>query len=228
MIACSDRFWPRLLRLIGLGQKQAEQMNETSPQLQLSHVFIGLIPAVILGFLLEEWIDTYLFSVETVLIGLIGGALLMALADWKVKFSERKKKSVDQNCTSLDEISYKQAFLIGLFQCIALWPGFSRSGSTISGGVLLGMKYRAAADFTFIMAIPIMFGASALSLYKKIDVLSVKIIPFFAIGFVSAFIFSLLSIHFFLALIGRIRLMPFALYRMVLAIAILLIYMNMK
>lgn len=216
-------FWSRLLRLIGIDRDKAERKG---PHLKLSHVMIGLIPAILFGFMLEEWIDTYLFSVETVLIGLGGGALLMALADWKTKLTERKNHNYER--TSLDKITHKQALLIGLFQCIALWPGFSRSGSTISGGVLLGMKYRSAADFTFIMAVPIMFGASALSLYKKMDLLTIDLVPFFTIGFVSAFIFSWLSIQFFLALISRIRLMPFALYRMGLAIFILIVYINMK
>ncbi len=67
---------------------------------------------------------------------------------------------------TVDDITYKQAFIVGLVQCLSLWPGFSRSGSTISGGVLVGMSHRAAADFTFIMAVPIMAGASAISLLK--------------------------------------------------------------
>ena len=216
-------FWPRLLSLIGIRTADVADQDAEGPRLRLTHVIVGLIPAVIFGFMFEDFIDTYLFSVETVLIGLVGGALLMALADWKTR-----SKSAPTQKAELDDITYKQAFLIGLFQCIALWPGFSRSGSTISGGVLLGLKYRAAADFTFIMAVPIMFGASAVSLYKKMDLLSMDLFPFFAVGFVSAFIFAWISIRFFLALISRIKLMPFAIYRIVLAAVILIIYINIK
>ncbi len=101
-----------------------------------------------MGVLFEDYIDEHLFSTRTVLIGLVVGALLMIAADlWRPK--RPKAETVDQ-------ITYGQAFSVGLIQCLSLWPGFSRSGSTISGGVLLGMSHRAAADFTFIMAVPIM------------------------------------------------------------------------
>ncbi|PNB52772.1 undecaprenyl-diphosphatase, partial [Pseudomonas sp. GW456-E7] len=104
---------------------------------------------------------------------------LMLFADWVNK----RKAATD----TLDRISYKQAIGVGLFQCLALWPGFSRSGSTISGGVILGLNHRAAADFTFIMAMPIMMGASFLSLVKHWDSLSSDLMPFFIVGFICAF-----------------------------------------
>lgn len=223
VLAAAIVFWQRILSLFGIRTSSSPVPEKGHSRLRLTHVIAGLIPAVILGFTLEDFIDTYLFSVETVLVGLVGGAILMAVADWKARSGSSAKEK-----TSLDDISIKQAFLIGLIQCIALWPGFSRSGSTISGGVLLGLKYRAAADFTFIMAIPIMFGASAVSLYKKMDVLTVDVIPFFIVGFISAFVFAWLSIRFFLALISKIKLMPFAIYRVVLAAVILVIYINVK
>lgn len=109
-------------------------------------------------------------------------------------------------------------------QCLSLWPGFSRSGSTISGGVLVGMSHRAAADFTFIMAVPIMAGASGLSLLKNWQYVTAADIPFFIAGFFSAFVFALLAIRFFLELINRIRLVPFAVYRIVLAVVIYFLY----
>lgn len=219
-------FWERLLSLIGINKRSSSKVPVEGSRLRLTHVIVGLIPAMILGLLFEDFIDTYLFSVETVLIGLVGGAILMILADWKVQREVRTKGSHEG--VPLDGINYKQAFLIGLFQCIALWPGFSRSGSTISGGVLLGLQYRAAADFTFIMAVPIMAGASAVSLLKKMDVLTADVIPFFAVGFISAFIFAWISIRFFLALINRIKLIPFAIYRILLATVIMVIYINIR
>lgn len=215
-------FWSRLWSLVGVNVGKSKKLDSSASRLKLSHVIVGLIPAAILGFTFEDFIDKYLFRVEWVLVALIAGALLMILADWKTKRAE--KENYHYEGASLDEVSYKQAFLIGLFQCIALWPGFSRSGATISGGVLMGLKYRAAADFTFIMAVPIMFGASAVSLIKKMDVLTVDVIPFFAVGFISAFLFSWLSIRFFLALISRIKLLPFAIYRIVLAIVLGIVY----
>ncbi|GJM80772.1 hypothetical protein HMSSN139_32680 [Paenibacillus sp. HMSSN-139] len=157
-----------------------------------------------------------LFSTATVLIGLVIGALLMIAAD---RFAP-KQVSVE----TVDQISYKQAFSIGLFQCLSIWPGFSRSGSTISGGVLLGLSHRAAADFTFIMAVPIMAGASLISLVKNLEYFTMDALPFFVVGFISAFVFALLSIRFFLKLIDRIKLVPFAVYRILLAIVIWVVY----
>ncbi|MCT4794431.1 MULTISPECIES: undecaprenyl-diphosphate phosphatase [Exiguobacterium] len=185
-------------------------------KLNLLHILIGLLPAAVLGLLFEDYIDTHLFSVKTVLIGLVIGAFFMIAAD----LSGVKR----QTTATLDEISYKQALGVGLIQCFSLWPGFSRSGSTISGGVLLGMSHRAAADFTFIMAVPIMFGASALSLYSKWNYFTMETLPVFLVGFVSAFLFALLSIQFFLKLINKVKLTPFAIYRIVLAAVIYFLY----
>ncbi|MBS4178953.1 undecaprenyl-diphosphate phosphatase [Bacillus sp. FJAT-49731] len=221
-------FWSRLWSLVGInigGSEKIVPVTKSKSRLKLTHVIIGLLPAVVFGFTFESFIDKYLFRVETVLIGLIAGALLMILADWKTKQAKKQNKHFE--AASIDEVTYKQALLIGLFQCIALWPGFSRSGATISGGVLMGLKYRAAADFTFIMAVPIMFGASAVSLLKKMDMLTTDVIPFFAVGFISAFFFAWLSIRFFLALISRIKLLPFAIYRIVLAVVLGIVYINM-
>ncbi|WP_455330779.1 undecaprenyl-diphosphate phosphatase [Exiguobacterium profundum] len=192
------------------------RQSGTAHQFNLVHILIGLLPAGVLGVLFEDYIDTHLFSVKTVLIGLVIGAFFMIAAD----LSGMKR----QTTATLDDITYKQALGVGLIQCFSLWPGFSRSGSTISGGVLLGMSHRAAADFTFIMAVPIMFGASALSLYSKWTYFTLDTLPVFVVGFVSAFLFALLSIKFFLKLINKVKLMPFAVYRIVLAIVIYVLY----
>jgi undecaprenyl-diphosphatase len=201
-------FKERFFDLLGL-RKRTAGGQAPGPKLKLAQVIVGLLPAAVLGFLFEDYIDKYLFSVNTVLIGLVAGAFLMLAADW---FRPGRPK-----VETVDQLTYKQAFFIGLFQCIALWPGFSRSGSTISGGVLLGLSHRAASDFTFIMAVPVMLGASCLSLMKHWQSITLDVLPFFAVGFISAFVFALLFIRFFLKLIDRIKLVPFALYRIVLA-----------
>ncbi|GIN59329.1 undecaprenyl-diphosphate phosphatase [Lederbergia ruris] len=213
-------FWSRLWSLVGINIGRTSSPPPHS-RLKLSHVIVGLIPAAVLGFAFEDIIDNYLFRTVPVLLALIAGAILMLVADWK------SKKHRDFQGAALDEITYRQAFLIGLFQCISLWPGFSRSGATISGGVLMGLNHRAAADFTFIMAVPIMFGASAVSLFKKWDVMTMDVIPFFIVGFISAFVFAWVSIRFFLALISRVKLRPFAIYRIILAVILAIIYFSM-
>lgn len=167
-------FRDRFIDLLGLGRNRNIQQTQ---RLKLTQVIVGLIPAGVLGVLFEDYIDENLFSTSTVLIGLFIGGIFMILADL---FASKNPK-----VQTVDQMNYKQAFIIGLIQCFALWPGFSRSGSTISGGVLLGMSHRAAADFTFIMAVPIMFGASALSLLKNWQYFTMDALPFFIAGFIN-------------------------------------------
>ncbi|RCW50832.1 undecaprenyl-diphosphate phosphatase [Paenibacillus prosopidis] len=212
-------FRDRFIEMLGLrrgkqetGQGEAGQKGK----LKLTHVIVGLIPAGVLGLLFEDYIDEHLFSIRTVLFGLVIGAVFMIIAD-KFRPSKLKAETVDQ-------ITYKQALTVGLIQCLSLWPGFSRSGSTISGGVLLGLSHRAASDFTFIMAVPIMAGASAISLAKNWQYITLEYLPFFIAGFISAFVFALISIRFFLKLINKIKLVPFAIYRIVLAVVIYIVY----
>ncbi|QPQ32663.1 undecaprenyl-diphosphate phosphatase [Lysinibacillus sp. JNUCC 51] len=200
--------WKRMLSLVGL-YKIEGQSTSMKGRFNLMHVIVGMLPATVLGFAFKDFIDDHLFKVEHVIYALVAGAILMIIAD---KFAPKRPK-VD----SLDKISYGLAFKVGLVQCLSLWPGFSRSGATISGGVLFGMSYRVAADFTFIMAVPIMAGASLVSVLKNWDTLSMDYFSFYVVGFISSFIFALLSIKFFVALVSKVKLMPFAIYRLVLA-----------
>jgi len=218
-------FRHRFIELLGLGRLRKGQAGDGAlgapeaprqGRLKLTQVIVGMIPAGVFGLLFKNQIDDYLFSTNTVLIGLVAGALLMIAAD---RFRPKKPR-----IETVDQITYKQALAIGLVQCLSLWPGFSRSGSTISGGVLLGMSHRAAADFTFIMAVPIMAGASGLSLLKNWEYFTLDTLPFFIIGFISAFIFALLSIRFFLKLINKVKLVPFAIYRIILAVIVYIVY----
>jgi undecaprenyl-diphosphatase len=216
ILAVVVTFKDRIIDLLGMGRMKNKLSDQKGSRLKLTHVLVGLIPAGIFGVLLEDYIDEYLFSTETVLIGLVIGAIFMIIAD---RFGPKTPK-----IHTVDQITYKQALTIGLIQCLSLWPGFSRSGSTLSGGVLLGLSHRAAADFTFIMAVPIMAGASFLSLLKNWQYMTMDALPFFIAGFISAFVFALISIRFFLKLIDKIKLIPFAIYRILLALIIFLIY----
>lgn len=200
--------WKRILSLVGL-YNIGGQSKSVKGRFNLAHVIVGMLPATVIGFAFKDFIDDHLFKVEHVIYALVAGAILMIAAD---KLAPKKPK-VD----SLDDISYGLAFKVGLVQCLSLWPGFSRSGATISGGVLFGISHRVAADFTFIMAVPIMAGASLVSVLKNWDTLSMDYLGFYVVGFISSFVFALLSIKFFLALISKVKLMPFAIYRLVLA-----------
>ena len=205
-------FRDRFKDLLGMNSRY----DQRSSKLKLTHIFVGLLPAVILGLLFEDYIDEHLFSINSVLAGLVIGAFLMIAAD----LFRPKVKTVE----TVDDITHKKALMIGLIQCLSLWPGFSRSGSTISGGVLLGLSYRAASDFTFIMAVPIMMGASGLSLMKNWMYFNAKFMPFLIVGFISAFLFAYISIRFFLKVINKVKLLPFAVYRLILVGIILMFF----
>lgn len=182
--------------------------------LNVIHFLLAMLPASIIGLLLHDVIKQYLFSSTTVVIGLILGAFLMLFADFK-------KRNVTAH--ELDDITYKQAFFIGVFQILALWPGFSRSGSTISGGMLNGVSQKAAAEFTFLISVPIMAGASLLDLVQNRAGLSSQDIPLFLVGLCSAFIVAMLAVVTFINLMKKLRLSYFAYYRIVIAIIFIFI-----
>ena len=178
-------------------------------RLSLAHIFFGMLPAMAIGFLGHSFIKNYLFSAGTVIIGLIVGGLFMLWAE-----KRHKPITVD----NVYQLSMYQCLQIGLFQVLALWPGFSRSGSTIAGGLMLGVSRKAAADFSFIMAVPIMLIACIYDLLKIIDQLQWSDFVMFAIGFVTAFIFAYLSIVWFLKFLNKSSLAGFAYYRFVIAV----------
>lgn len=196
-------FWKRLWSLVGIG------MKKEGSSLNLLHVIIAMIPASVIGLLVHSKIKEYLFTYQTVLIGLVLGGILLIIA-------ERYHRPITTK--TLDELTYKQAFSIGLFQILSLWPGFSRSGSTIAGGMLVGATRKVAAEFTFIVAVPVMIAATGLDLVKSIHLLSVADLPLFLSGFVTAFVIALLAIVSFLNLVSRISLSYFAYYRFLIAI----------
>ncbi|WP_068773395.1 undecaprenyl-diphosphate phosphatase [Paenibacillus sp. FJAT-26967] len=173
------------------------------------HVILGVFPAGIVGVLTLDLVKMYLFQPYTVVIGLVAGAIL-------ILFAEKKKPEPVSFC--LDELTYKQALTIGLFQCLAAFPGFSRAGSTISGGLLAKASYKTASEFSFLIAIPIMVGVTGLDLYKSRDLLTASDIPMFAVGFITSFAVAMLAVVTFLKLLEKWGLTPFAYYRIVLAI----------
>lgn len=182
--------------------------DSTESKLNLIHVFLGIMPAMIAGYLLHGVIKTYLFSPYTVLIGLVIGGMFMI-------YAEKKRTKITSH--TLDQLTYKQALSIGLFQCLAVYPGFSRSGSTISGGLLVGASYKTSAEFSFLIAVPMMVAASGYDLLKSYQYLSFDDIGFFAVGFFVAFAVALLAVVSFLKLLEKVKLSTFAYYRFILA-----------
>jgi len=178
-------------------------------------IVVGFIPAVILGLLFAKKIDSLLENPITVAISLlIGGILLLKVDDWFGNSTET-------------EITYFTAFKIGLFQCIAMIPGVSRSGASIVGGMSQKLNRSAAAEFSFFLAVPTMFGATlkkCYDYYKDGLVLTHDQINFLIIGNVVAFIVALIAIKTFIGFISKNGFKVFGYYRIIAGITLLIIH----
>jgi undecaprenyl-diphosphatase len=178
-------------------------------------IVVGFIPAVILGLLFAKKIDSLLENPVTVAVSLLlGGILLLKVDDWFGNSSET-------------EITYPTAFKIGLFQCIAMIPGVSRSGASIVGGMSQKLTRSAAAEFSFFLAVPTMFGATlkkCYDYYKDGFVLTHDQINFLIIGNVVAFIVALIAIKTFIGFISKNGFKAFGYYRIIAGITLLIIH----
>jgi undecaprenyl-diphosphatase len=177
-------------------------------------ILLGLttLPALVLGAITHRFIKGYLFTSATVALGLgIGGVGILVME----RFLPRVKKS------GLDALNYGDAVAVGFCQCLALWPGMSRSACTIVGGMAVGIERETAAQYSFLAAVPIMCAATALDLYKSLPILHTSDVPTFGIGFLVSFIAAWLAIKFFLRFLGRHTLNPFGWYRIMIALGIL-------
>ncbi len=172
-------------------------------------VATAIFPAVLLGAIFHGFIKTVLFGTSPVIFALFVGGVVMIICD-----------QLNLKPTTLDvsKISFKQALIIGLCQCVALWPGMSRSGSTIVGGILAKLDYATAARFSFIISVPVMVLAVAYDLLKSASTLTAYDAQLIAIGFGVSFFVALFAIKWFLKLLTTIRLTPFGIYRVLLAV----------
>ena len=174
-------------------------------------LLVAFAPAVVIGFFAYDFIKTVLFETPIVIcIALIvGGVILLAL------------DRMDKRPQWLNAETYPMRvyFLIGLFQCLAMIPGVSRSGATIAGGLLLKTDKRSAAEFSFFLALPTMGAAVAYDLFKNRDVLDFSDFGLIAVGFVAAFLTALMVVRFLLDFVSRRGFGPFAWWRIVVGVA---------
>lgn len=178
-------------------------------------VAVAAVPAAIIGLLFDDIIDQYLYNSVTVAITLIvyGFAFLL--------IESRDNKPV---ITSLGQLTYKTAALIGVFQILALVPGTSRSGATILGAVLLGCARPLAAEFSFFLAIPMMFGASLLKLIKLKVALDFGSVLVLLVGMITAFAVSVVAIRTFMNYVRKHDFKVFGYYRIILGVIILIYF----
>ena len=194
-----------------------KNFGSLSPQAQMAwYIIIATIPALIVGYLLKDALEQ-LFSTPLLAasIRLFAAAILLSLAEWLGKRSR-----------SLDEMNWKDALIVGLFQIFAVFPGASRSGSTIAGGMLRGFERKSSARFAFLMSIPVMLAAGA---YESLDLLKMpnlgEFIPTLIVGFISAAFVGWLAIRWLMDYLNKKSLYSFALYCAVLGGLILGFYL---
>ncbi len=197
-----DLLWRTLL---GLGR-------EPSAQRLTLNVVLAFIPAALVGVAAHDFIKTVLFSPWVVSVSLIVGGIAILLI-------ERTPRTATVHST--ETMKPLRALSIGVFQCLALVPGVSRSGATIMGALLLGVDRRTAAEFSFFLAIPTMFAATVYDLYKNRDTLSLDGAAVIAVGFVVSFLVALAAVRWLLRYISGHDFSAFAIYRIIVGVVML-------
>lgn len=226
----SDEFMSMFLVVIQLGAILAvvmlyfDKLNPLSPKKSASEkkdtmaiwykVVIGVIPAGVFGLLLDDWLDEHLYNFVTVAVMLIVYGILFIVV-------ENRKENILEKADNFEEMSYMTAFKIGMYQVLSLIPGTSRSGATILGGILSGASRPLAAEFSFFMSIPIMFGASALKIVKFGFAWTSFELMILLVGMLVAFIVSVITIRVLMKYIQNNDFKVFGWYRIVLGIIVL-------
>ncbi len=212
ILAVLALYWRRFLGLLRLsGNKRGFAGLRGILMLVLT-----TLPAASLGLLLHSFIKS-LFTPATVAAALVCGAVLMLVVEHLLA-----PKQNNMPVQTLDQLTPLQALGIGCFQCLALWPGFSRSASTLMGGMILGVRREVAAEYSFIAAVPIIIGAAGYDLLKSLSLFTAADVPFFLVGSLCAFLSAIAAMRCFISLLGHVTLKPFAVYRLLLAIPVYL------
>lgn len=210
ILAVVHLYWPVFWGLVRPGKRRFSGFRG------LWLLFLTCLPASILGLLIHDSIKAHLFSPVTVALALLVGGVMILIVE-----RMEKKNTIE----TLDDMTPGLALGIGLFQCLSLWPGFSRSASTIMGGMLLGARRQVAAEYSFIAAVPIMFAATGYDFLKNYKLFNADDLTFLAIGFVVSFLAAWVAVKVFIQLLKRWTLQPFASYRFVVAALVLLVFL---
>lgn len=181
----------------------------------LLNLFAAFLPAAIFGYLFHSTIKRYLFNPFTVAVALIAGGFAIMLIERLVR---------NPGISDVEDVPIKKALGIGLAQTLALFPGVSRAGATIMGAMCLGLDRKAATEFSFFLAIPTMFAATAFDLLKTVQDLNAGDIPVFAAGFALSFVSAVIVIKAFLGFISGHTFNSFAVYRIIFGAAVLVYY----
>ena len=202
-------YWRRFVRLIPVRRRSLIGARSTlDGWAGLWRIGFATAPALLVGYLARHSIKAELFNPEAVTLALAvgGGAILLA-----ERYVSRRHSN------TLDALTLGQAFGIGLFQVLALWPGTSRAAATIVGGMLLGLDRKGAAEFSFLIAVPVLFAASGYELIKMRSQLAFEDFLQLAVGFIVSFIVALIAVKGFVRFLEHGKLSPFAWYRIIVA-----------
>ena len=201
-------------KLIPLSTKHGLHISRRKCKMWVK-IIVASIPAGVVGILWDDVFTKYFYNYQTV-------AIMLILVGVVFIIIERSNKNKIAKIDSIDDISYGQAFLIGVFQMIAaIFPGTSRSGSTIVGSLMLGISRTAAAEFTFFLAVPAMFGGSAIKILKYSGGFNSAEVALLAIGMIVAFVLSIIAIKFLMSYIKKHDFKVFGWYRIILGIAVI-------
>ena len=201
-------------KLIPLSTKHGLHISRRKCKMWVK-IIVASIPAGVVGILWDDVFTKYFYNYQTV-------AIMLILVGVVFIIIERSNKNKIARVDSIDDISYGQAFMIGVFQMIAaIFPGTSRSGSTIVGSLMLGISRTVAAEFTFFLAVPAMFGGSAIKILKYSGGFNSAEVALLAIGMIVAFVLSIIAIKFLMSYIKKHDFKVFGWYRIVLGIAVI-------
>lgn len=203
-------YWERIKSTV------IELPTERRAQKFALNVIVGFLPAVVLALIFGKFIKAHLFTPYVVATTFILGGFIIL---WAEKRSASGAGVARVN--SVDDMTVMDVLKVGLVQCLAMIPGTSRSGATIIGGMFLGLSRKTATDFSFFLAIPTLIGAGVYSLYKERALLSAADIPLFGVGLIFSFISAWLCVRWLLKYISSNSFVPFAYYRIVFGVIVL-------
>jgi undecaprenyl-diphosphatase len=227
ILAVLGLYWPRVMQMVqGLLGRNALGLS------LFTNIMVAFMPAAVLGFLLADHIEQRLFHPGPVIGALaIGGVLMIFIGRWQRRFFHGPEHATPHDAHSfvdIEHLTWRRALIIGLLQCVAMWPGTSRSMMTIVGGMMVGLKPKPAAEFSFLLALPTLCGAccySALKSFKgdgptMVDVLGYTPI---VIGLIVATISAAIAVQFLVGFLNRHGLAVFGWYRLALSVAMIVL-----
>jgi len=222
ILAVAGLYWPRIVQMIR-GVSGGDSMG-----LRLvRNLFVAFLPAAVLGLLLDDLIEAHLFHPWPVIAALaVGGVAMILLGPWqRRRFHEPAEGLSGPAFTTIDELTWKQSLIIGLLQCVAMWPGTSRSMMTIVGGMLVGLRPKQAAEFSFLLGLPTLGAACVYKALKNFTANEPNMVqvlgwPAIVVGLITATISAVLAVRWLVGFLSKHGVSAFGWYRLALCVVL--------